>query len=371
MIGVGLIGTGFMGKCHAVAWSGVRAVFGDVPAVRLVHLGEADAALARSRAEAFGFERASGDWRRVVDDPDVTVVSVTTPNQFHPEMAIAALQAGKHVWCEKPMAPGFADAEAMLRAAQASGRVAALGYNYIQSPAIRHIGRLLAENAIGPVNHVRVEMDEDFMADGSTPFGWKHERASGYGALDDFAVHPLSLLSVLFGRVQSVMCDMAKPFPDRRTADGGRRAVETFDIASVLMRLENGASGVLLVNRSAWGRKGRLQLQIFGATGTIVFDQERFNEFGLYVTSDRPTEQGFRTILAAPAHEPYGEFIPAPGHGLGFNDLKVIEAHELVRRMRGEKARLIEFGEGLEIERTVHAMARSHEERRWVDVRPR
>ncbi len=369
MIGVGLIGTGFMGKCHAVAWSGVRAVFGDVPPLRLVHLGEADATLAEKRAGEFGFERASGDWRRVVEDPDVTVVSVTTPNQFHPEMAIAALDAGKHVWCEKPMAPSFSDAERMTDAARTSGRVAALGYNYIQSPAIRHIGRLLEEGVIGAVNHFRVEMDEDFMADPEAPFTWKHDRASGYGALDDFAVHPLSLIHVLLGRVSSVMCDMAMPVTERTTPSGGRRAVETFDVASSLLRLESGVSGTLLVNRAAWGRKGRIQIQIFGARGTIVFDQERFNEVQLYVTSDRPAEQGFRTILAAPLHEPYGRFIPAPGHGLGFNDLKIIEAHELVCRMEGKPARLIEFDAGLEIERTVHAMARSHEGRAWMDVR--
>ena len=369
MIGVGLIGTGFMGKCHAIAWSGVRAVFGDPEPIRLVHLGEANADLAASRAAEFGFEKASGDWRKVVADPDVSVVSITTPNQFHPEMAIAALEAGKHVWCEKPMAPGFADAERMTDAARASGRIAALGYNYIQSPTIRHIKRLLGEGAIGAVNHIRVEMDEDFMADGSTGFGWKHEAASGYGALDDFAVHPLSLIRFLFGRVASVFCDMAKPYPDRSTGDGARRAVETFDIASSLIRLENGVSGTLLVNRSAWGRKGRIAIQIFGSQGSILFDQERFNEFQIYVTSDRATEQGYRTVLAGPVHAPYGKFIPAPGHGLGFNDLKIIECHELIRRMAGGEANLIEFDEGLEIERTVHALARSHHERAWVDVR--
>ena len=194
MIGVGLIGTGFMGKCHALAWTSVRTVFGDVEPVRLVHLAEADAELARQRAGEFGFEKASDDWRAVIEDPAVDVVSITTPNRFHPEMAIAALEAGKHVWCEKPMAPSFADAEAMLAAARRSGKAAVLGYNYIQSPAIRHIRTLLDEGTIGAVNHLRVEMDEDFMADAETPFGWKHEAASGYGALDDFAVHPLSLV---------------------------------------------------------------------------------------------------------------------------------------------------------------------------------
>ena len=368
-IGVGLIGTGFMGKCHALAWNAVATVFPDVARPRLVHLGEADGELAHRRATELGFARASGDWRKVIADPEVDVVSLTTPNQFHPDMAIAALEAGKHLWCEKPMAPHFAEAEAMRDTAHKAGKTAVLGYNYIQSPAIRQIGRLLAEKKIGDLNHMRIEMDEDFMADAETPFGWKHEAASGYGALDDFAVHPLSLIAVLFGRVSRVVCDMAKPYPDRALADGGRRPVETWDIASALMRLENGMSGTLLVNRSAWGRKGRIALQIFGSQGSILFDQERFNEFQLYVTSDEPAEQGYRTVLAGPQHEPYGAFVPAPGHGLGFNDLKVVECRELIRRIEGDRqARTIGFDEGLEIERTVHAMARSHEQGGWVDV---
>lgn len=358
-----------MGKCHALAWNSVRTVFGDVEKPRLVHLGEANADLAASRASELGFEKSSGDWRAVIADPEVEIVSLTTPNQFHPEMAIAILEAGKHLWCEKPMAPTLAEAEAMAAAARKSGKVAVLGYNYIQSPAIRHIRQLLDEKLIGDVNHLRVEMDEDFMADPDAPFFWKHEATSGYGALDDFAVHPLSLISALFGRVGSVMCDMAKPYPDRQMTGGGRRAVETYDIASSLIHLENGVSGTLLVNRSAWGRKGRIQVQIFGSKGSIVFDQERFNEIQLYVTSDRATEQGYRTILASPAHAPYGKFIPAPGHGLGFNDLKTIECRELLARIAGEPARVIDFDDGLEIERTVHAMAQSFAEQKWVKVR--
>jgi predicted dehydrogenase len=369
MVGVGLIGTGFMGKCHAIAWSAVGAVFPDINKPRLVHLGEVNEELAKRKAGEFGFAKASGDWRAVVNDPEVDIVSLTTPNQFHPEMAIAILEAGKHIWCEKPMAPSFAEAEAMAAAAKKSGKVAVLGYNYIQSPAIRHIGALLDEKIIGEVNHLRVEMDEDFMADPEALFFWKHEASSGYGALDDFAVHPLSLINVLFGRVASVICDMAKPYADRKLAAGGRRAVETYDIASVLMHLENGIAGTLLVNRSAWGRKGRIAIQIFGSKGSILFDQERMNEFQLYLTADRPTEQGYRTILVAPHHRPYDAFVPAPGHGLGFNDLKIIECRELLMRLDGKPARILDFTEGLEIERTVHAMARSFEEKRWVDVR--
>ena len=367
-IGVGLIGTGYMGKCHALAWNGVKPVFGDGPRPRLVHLGEATAELAAARAEEFGFAKSSGDWRQVIADPEVEVVSITTPNAFHAEMAIAALQAGKHVWCEKPMAVAPADAERMAAAAGASGKVTALGYNYIQNPMIRHLRRLLEEGTIGVVNHIRVEMDEDFMADPEAAFYWKSEASSGYGALDDFGVHPLSLIHYLFGGVRRVLAHLAKPYPDRPLKGGGRRAVETWDIASILIELESGVPGVMALDRSAWGRKGRIALQIFGSKGTIVYDQERFNELQLYTATDRATEQGFRTILAAPAHAPYDRFIPAPGHGLGFNELKVIEAHELLRAIRGEPAQLIDFAAGLDIERTVHAMAKSHHDRGWVEV---
>ncbi len=365
---IGLIGTGYMGKCHALAWNAVASVFGDVPRPRLMMLAEASQELAERKAQELGFERATGDWRMLVNDSAIDVVSVTTPNAFHPEMAIAALEAGKHVWCEKPMATKLADAERMLAAARASGKVAALGYNYIQNPVMRLIRRILDEGQIGEVNHVRLEMDEDFMANPEDLFYWKSEASSGHGALDDFGVHPLSLLWALLGGVRRVCGHMAKPYADRPVQGGGRRAVETYDIATVLMELENGASGVLALNRSAWGRKGRIFVQIFGAKGTIVYDQERMNEVQLYTVDGAKETQGFRTILTGPQHPPYDKFIPAPGHGLGFNDLKIIECRELIRRISGEAAHLITFEDGIRIERTVDAMAKSAHEGQWVEI---
>ena len=366
-IGVGLIGSGFMGKAHALAWNAVRPVFGDVPDIRLAHLGEMNEELAQAKAAEFGFKKASGDWKKVIADPEVDVVSITTPNKFHLEMTSAALAAGKHVWCEKPMAPNLPDAEKMLAAARASGKIAVLGYNYIQNPVIRHIGKLLADGAIGPVNHVRIEMDEDFLADPEAPFQQRHEAVNGYGAIDDFAVHPLSLVLTLFGGIERVMCDMAKPYPTRKTPQG-EREVEVYDIATILMRLANGASGFITVSRTAWGRKGRIAIQIFGAKGSILFDQERLNEFQLYLTSDRPTESGFRTILAAPHHKPYDRFIPAPGHELGFNDLKTIECRQLIGRILGEQTTAITFEDGIKIERAVDAMARSFKQGGWINL---
>ncbi|MCJ7997312.1 Gfo/Idh/MocA family oxidoreductase [Rhizobium cremeum] len=367
-LGIGLIGTGYMGKCHALAWNSVASVFGDVARPRLVTVAEVNADLASRKAAELGFAQSTGNWQDLLSDPEIDVISVTTPNAFHPEMAIAALEAGKHVWCEKPMAPALQDAIRMRDVAKKSGRAAVMGYNYIQNPMIRHIRRLIDEGAIGSVNHVRVEMDEDFMADPETPFYWKSEITSGYGALDDFAVHPLSLLFKLFGHVESVVTDMVKPYPTRPLKDGGDREVENHDIASVLMKLEGGISAVLMANRSAWGRKGRIAVQIFGSKGSILYDQERMNEFQLYQASGRPEELGFRTILAAPHHKPYDRFIPAPGHGLGFNDLKIIECRELIAAIGGEEAYVIDFEEGLKIERSVHAMARAFTEKRWIST---
>lgn len=365
-IGVGLIGSGYMGKCHALAWNAVASTFGDVARPRLVHLGEADAALAADRARALGFAKASGDWRRVVEDPDVEIVSITTPNAVHAEMAIAALAAGKHVWCEKPMATRLADAEAMLRAARAApDRVTALGYNYIQNPAIRHLKALVDAGAIGRLTHIRCEMDEDFMADGTAPFGLKSDAASGYGVLDDFGVHPLSLFGLFLGMPTAVIADAAKPYA-RRPAAGGR-AVETHDIAAVLLRFGD-VSGSLLLNRAAWGRKGRIALQLFGSEGSIAYDQERMNELQIYEARGAASGQGFRTILTGTAHPPYERFVAAPGHGLGFNDLKVIEAREILKAIAGEAAHLIDFSAGIAIERAVHAMARSARERAWISL---
>jgi predicted dehydrogenase len=366
-IGVGLIGTGYMGKCHALAWTSVKAVFGDTPDIKLAALCEVTGELAAKRAAEFGFAKSTADWRELIRDPEVDVVSVTTPNQFHAEMAIGALEAGKHVWCEKPMAPKFADAERMAEAARRSRASAILGYNYIQNPAIRYIRKVIDEQTIGAVNHIRIEMDEDFLADPDQPHSWRSEAAAGYGALDDFAVHPLSLIATLLGRVEAAFGEMSKPYADR-PYEGGRRAVETYDIASALLRLPGAISGAIHVNRCAWGRKGRIFVQIFGARGMVVFDQERFNEVQVYVATGRAEDQGFRTILMGPAHPPYGKFIVAPGHQLGFNDLKIIECRQLIGRMLGEKTVAIDFDEGLAIERTVHAIAKSSREGAWTKV---
>jgi predicted dehydrogenase len=370
---VGLIGSGFMGKCHALAWNAVAATFGEAPRPELVGLAEIDAGLAAARAAQFGFARATADWRDLVADPRIDVVSIAAPNALHAEMAIAALAAGKHVWCEKPMATRLADAEAMAEAAAAAPQaIAALGYNYIQNPAIRLAGELIAAGRLGPVSHFRIEMDEDFMADPAAPFGLKDSAESGYGALDDFGVHPLSLVHVLLGRsigpARRVFAHLSRPFSERPLPGGGRRPVETHDVATLLLAFDGDCAGTLCLSRAAQGRKGRIAIQIFGAAGSLAYDQERLNELQLYEARGPAAERGFRTILASPDHPPYGHFLPAPGHGLGFNDLKIIECREFMRAIAGVPARLIGFAEGIAFERLIHAAAQSHETGRWQDI---
>ncbi|MFY7778459.1 MAG: Gfo/Idh/MocA family protein, partial [Elstera sp.] len=185
-IGVGLIGTGFMGKCHALAYGSVKAVFGSVPTPRRLKLCDADADLARQRAEDYGFAEAVTDWRAIIADPAVQLVSITTPNALHREMAEAALAAGKHVWCEKPMGLTLADAESMAAAGRSAGVRTQLGYNYLRNPLIAEAKRLIESGEIGRITHFRGVVDEDYMADAEIPWSWRCQLAeAGLGALGD------------------------------------------------------------------------------------------------------------------------------------------------------------------------------------------
>ncbi len=358
MLNVGLIGTGFMGKAHALAWAAAGRVMGDLPPVQLAVLCDTPLDKASAMASQFGFARATDDWRALVADPGVDVVSITTPNGLHRQMAIAALQAGKHVWCEKPMALTLPDALAMAGAAREAGRVTLLGYNYIRNPAFRHACRLIAAGRIGRPVHFRGWVDEDYQADPDLPWTWRARTAdAGLGTLGDLGCHLVSMMLNLMGPVDSLIADMQTIHQTRPLPDGGRAAVENEDTATAILRFASGAQGSLSTSRSAWGRKNRLDWEVHGTGGMIAFAQERMNELQLYVNEGPGAEAGFRTILTGPAHSPYGAFTPAPGHQLGFNDLKVIEAAELIGAIAGGAPAWPDFAEGVRIERIIHGIA--------------
>lgn len=372
-LNIALIGTGFMGKAHALAWANAGPVLGlamgGLPPVRLDLLCDTPADKAQAMADQWGFARATDDWRAAVSDPAIDVVSITTPNGLHRDMALAALAAGKHVWCEKPMALTLADAAAMRDAAQAAGKVTALGYNYIRNPAFAHAVRLIEQGAIGRPVHFRGWVDEDYQADPDLPWSWRATlAAAGLGTLGDLGCHLVSMMRLLMGPVASLIADTQIIHTTRPTTEGGRAAVENEDTATAILRFASGAHGSIATSRSAWGRKNRLDWEVHGTEGMICFGQERMNELRLYQNRGPKAEQGFRTILTGPEHPPYGAFCPAPGHQLGFNDLKVIEAAELIRTIDGRGAVWPDFAAGYEIETVIHAIAQSANEGRRITL---
>ncbi len=362
-IGIGLIGTGFMGKCHALAYGSVKAVFGDVPTPRLELLCDVPGDKAADFAEQFGFSRSTDDWQELVRDPAVDIVCITTPNKVHKEMALAAIAAGKHVHLEKPMALTLEDARQMVKAAEAAGVKTITGYNYLHNPAISHARHLIESGAIGRVVHFRGAIDEDYQANPDLAWTWRAMRSeAGLGALGDLGCHLVSLATTLMGPIESLIADLQTVHKDRPVDETGeRKPVENEDVASALVTFAGGVQGILTTSRSAWGRKSYIGFEVHGTEGMIVFDQERMNELRLYQNRGDMAEQGFKTILTGPAHVPYGQFCPAAGHQLGFNDIKVIEVHEFLTAISENRSAYPAFRDALRFEEVIHAIAEAGE----------
>ncbi|MBD9529282.1 Gfo/Idh/MocA family oxidoreductase [Paracoccus sp. PAR01] len=355
-LGVALIGTGFMGKCHAMAWRTVAATFGGAHH-RLEVLCDMPEDRARAYAAQFGFARATADWQAAVSDPAVDVVSITTPNGMHRPMAEAALRAGKHVWLEKPMALTLADAQSMADlAAEHPGQVTILGYNYLRSPAFQAAVGLMQSGVIGQPHAFRGVYDEDYSADPDLPWSWRMTHAEGgLGALGDLGCHLVSQMVALMGPVAEVTAQTQISIPTRPSPEGAK-PVENEDSALALLRFSSGAQGSFATSRVARGRKCRLQWEVHGADGTIVFDQENMNQLWVHRTG----EAGFTRHLTGPDQPDFAAFCPAPGHNFGFNEQKVIEARDLVSAIAGGPPCGPDFAAGLEIERVIHAMATSN-----------
>lgn len=364
-IGVALIGTGFMGKAHALAWRAVGPVFGMDVRPRLEILCDQPADRAAEMAAQFGFARATDDWRAAIEDPAVDVVSITTPNRLHPEMVIAAARAGKHVWCEKPLAVTLKAARAMAEAVEQAGVAAVFGYNYTQNPTFQHAVEMVRTSVIGRPIHFRGFVDEDYQANPATPWSWRSLRAeAGLGVLGDLTCHLISMALRLMGPVRVASADMQTVHRHRPLADGpGTAEVENEDIASALLHFENGARGVISSSRVAWGRKNRLSFEVHGDKGMICFDQERMNELQLYRADGPKSRQGFTTILTGPEHPHYARFNPAPGHTLGFQDQKTIEAAAVLDMIAGRDSSGVGMREALAIEETIYAIAKAAEEK--------
>ena len=368
---VGLIGSGFMGKAHAFGYTMAARIFDLAFEPELRTLADVNDEAAATAAAALGFARSTSDWRDLVADPDIDVINITAPNALHKEMALAAIAAGKHVYCEKPLAPLAADAREMAEAAEKAGVKTQVGFNYLCNPMLALARDMIAAGELGEIRGYRGIHAEDYMADASGPFTFRHNPAGG-GALADIGSHALAtaefLLAPAAGPITRVMGDCVTMIAERPDGRGGKRRVEVDDVGRAFLRFESGATGSIEGNWIATGRKMQHDFEVYGTKGALVFTQERLNELNFFSTQDRSGRQGFRRIEASPHHPPYGLFCVAPGHQLGFNDLKAIEIAGFLDAIAGRRPEPFNFRAGLRIQTLVEAIRSSSRAGAWKDV---
>lgn len=381
-IRVGLVGaSGWMGRTHALLLAAQHVVFGPEPSVSLEMVADATPELAADAARACGVARSTGDWRELVASPDVDVVDVVTPNHLHHTIALAAIAAGKHVYCEKPLAMNSRQSFAMAQAAGRRGVVTLVGYNYPVNPIHRVAREIIAAGDIGEVVNVRFSKNVDYMSDPQAPFVWRHDRSiAGSGTLGDTVSHLLSMLQYLIGDVAEVMGHVRIVHGERPLVPGaaiGRQAgpatalrkVETDDEVLVLLKLAGGATGTMDASRVATGRRMEFAYVVTGTRGSLAWSIDRLNTLEFYSAADRPGRQGFRRIEAAPEHAGYGAFYPVANIGMGYNDQKMIEIRTLIEAVAaGRTDAWPNFADAHRIQCTLDAIAASSLERRWVRV---
>ena len=366
-LNIGLIGTGFMGTTHVFGFATAPRVF-DLPYEPVLHtVADRSPELAEGAAVALGFAHASDDWRRLIDDPAIDVIDITAPNALHKEMALAAIAAGKHVYCEKPLAPSAAEALEMTEAAEAAGVTTQVGFNYLCNPMLALAREMIAAGELGEIRGYRGLHAEDYMADPASPWTFRHDPAGG-GALADIGSHALATAEYLLGPITEVMGDCVTLIASRPDGKGGTRPVEVDDLGRAFLRFASGAQGSIEGNWIATGRKMQHDFEVYGTKGALTFSQERFNELHFYAAGDASGRRGFRRIEAGPEHSPYGLFCVAPGHQLGFNDLKAIEVAGFLRAIAGETPEPFGFRKGLGIQTLVETIQKSSAARQWLRV---
>ncbi|MBB5707626.1 Gfo/Idh/MocA family protein [Sphingopyxis panaciterrulae] len=366
-LNIALIGSGFMGRAHTLAFAAADRTF-DLPrSPRVTILADRDLGTATAAAASLGIARASGDWRETIADASIDMVAIATPNLLHAPIAIAALEAGKAVYCEKPLATTIAESEAMTAAAAASGLPTAVGFTYLYNPMIVLARELIAGGEIGEVTAFRGIHAEDFMASADAPFNWRCEPDQAGGALADIGSHIIAMARHLVGDIAAVSGRLHTAYPMRRDARGADRAVTVDDQMDAVVEFANGATGTLAASWIASGHKMGLAFEVSGTRGSIAFTQERFSELRLYRSGPGRTN-GFTTICAGPEHGDYGAFCPAPGHQIGYNDLKTIEVKAVVEAAAGLPSAAMSFADALAVERVTDAIRRSHREGCWIGL---
>ncbi|MCG6903822.1 MAG: Gfo/Idh/MocA family oxidoreductase [Rhodobacter sp.] len=361
-ISVGIIGGGYMGKAHSVAMSAVGAVFNTTLRPRLEMICARTPDSAERYRLAYGFARATDDWRALVADPAIEAVVIAAPQETHREIAEACFARGLPVLCEKPMGASIEDARAMTAAAQTTGCVNMVAYNYIRTPASQFARRLIAEGAIGQITWFRGEHTEDFHGDPAAPATWRSQGRAN-GCVGDLAPHIFNAALALMGPVARLNAKVETVHKTR-----GGVPVTNDDQVQAMCEFASGVTGHLFASRIATGRKMGYAYEITGTDGAIRFDQEDQNAIWLYRREGPGAERGFRKILTGPEHPDYLPFCQGAGHGTGYQDQIIIEARDFLAAIETGAAIWPTFADGLEVARICEAVHASSDSKSWVTV---
>lgn len=381
-IGIGLVGAGWMGTVHSRAYRAVPDKFPELGVrPRLVGVADTNGDNARGLASRLGYSYTTDDYRRVMADSDVELVSICAPNYLHRECALAAVEAGKPFWIEKPMGAGIDDARAIASAVEAAGIVTAVGFNYRQAPAIAYARDLIRAGALGRVTNVRCRFDADYSSSPANPRTWRFVKSkAGSGVLGDLLSHGFDLAQYLVGAISEVDALTATFIPERpQPAAGGLGnavaavagspllPVENEDWVGVLARFASGAVGVFESSRVAIGPRCQYEISVYGTAGSIRWDFERMNE--LHVCQ-QGTPYGYVKVMTGPEHGEFRRFQPGAGIGLSYDDLKVIEAALFLRSYQEGEQLAPSVADGLSAATVADAAERSALTGAWQTVPP-
>lgn len=379
-IGVGLVGYKFMGRAHSNAYRQVARFFEVDPKPRMVALCGRDEAATEAAAGQLGWEHAETDYRKLVERPDIGLVDVSTPGNTHHDIVMAAIAAGKHVLCEKPLANTLNEAREMTRAANEAGIINMINFNYRRVPAVQLAKQIIESGRIGEIRHWRAVYLQDWINDPSFPLVWRlRKELAGSGSLGDIAAHITDLAQFLVGPITDVVGALntfIKERPVEVTSSGGAGLeaaagqemgpVTVDDSSMFLARFASGATGSFEATRLAPGRRNFNSFEINGATGTIVFNLERLNELQVFFTDDPAGLQGFRTLNVTEGADPYtANWWPA-GHIIGYEHTFVHVVKDLMDGIAAGVSPSPTFEDGFRCQAVLDAVERSAASGTWA-----
>jgi predicted dehydrogenase len=382
-LSVGMVGHAFMGAAHSQAWRNAPRFF-DLPLrPRMTAVAGRDAARVADAADRLGWESTETSWQALVARDDIDLVDVCTPGHTHAEIAIAALEAGKHVLCEKPLANTVEEAEAMTRAAEkaaTAGVRSMVGFTYRRVPAIGLARQLVAEGRLGTIHHVRAQYLQDWIVDPEAPLSWRLDKArAGSGALGDIGAHIIDLTQHITADAIGRVSGRLRTFVDERplpaehaglsgTAGSGRGPVTVDDAAVFLAEFRSGALGVFEATRFAHGRKNAIRIEVNGSAGSLAFDFEDMNLLHFFDGTEPGATAGFRRIVVTEPDHPYvGAWWP-PGHLIGYEHGFTHQAVDLVRDIAAGTDPTPSFADGLQVQRVLAAVETSSESDSWQEI---